>query len=288
MAAIWLSSLVLGHSATTLLQQGFDGAAGDTNPVFYGGNGNAGGSSPVVAANAVSTGMSGNGLKFSGSSGNSLVAANFAPVTLANAGDYITFSANYAATVLPANGTVQIGLLNSNGTLLAGPMFGVAGNSYDDYGYRVDKNMGNGITTNDVSTRKETATVGGTPTTAGGLSSPTTLSLGTSSSNLSGYNLTMHTVSLKLELAANGTDLVLTYMYDTYSLTRTLTGADILTTTFDELMFAPGSGSNAAPYVDNFLVTTNVVPEPGSLALMIAGGFGLLAFRQRRGVRNLI
>jgi hypothetical protein len=269
--------------AAVILQEGFDGAPGDTNPTFYTGNYSSQGTEPTLVVAPESTGISGTAQKFYGGSYNSIEVATVSPVTLSHPGDFISFTVNYASGSAPAAGTDQIGILNYNNTLLTGDFMGVAGNSYDDFGYLVSKNIGTGQTTNDVTLKKENATPGGSPTTLGGIISPSTTNLATVSSNISGSVTTLNTVSLTLTLAPNGTDINASYTFDGFTTSFLISGANVSTYTFDEITFTPSDNSSTTAYVDNYLVTTNVAPVPEPPALgFLAIAVGAACFRRRQ------
>jgi len=64
-------------------------------------------------------------------------------------------------------------------------------------------------------------------------------------------------------------------------------------TSFDDIWQRTGTGAsdwaliqvtdlNGVPVIANFKATVTAVPEPGTIALMVVGGLGLLAFHRRR------
>lgn len=270
-----LSMPIVAHSEVILLQQGFDAAVGDTSQALYFVNSSASGTGASVAANPVGTGLSGNGLLFTGTSGNSFGTANFSSVTLSNPGDYISFSYKYAATTNPTgSGSARIGLLNSGGTALASNMFGVGGQSADDIGYVGIKRLS--VTTNDYALFKS----------ANSLNSPSFTSIDTGPTSISGIDTNQHSVGLKFTLAANGSDLDVLFSYDGFSTTKTIAGASLTTKTFDEIYF--GAGSNNTLYLDNLLVTTNI-PEPSSAAMIFGMGvLGVVGGRRRLRSERLV
>ena len=81
---------------------------------------------------------------------------------------------------------------------------------------------------------------------------------------------TPSSLSLNITLAANGTDLTVTSTYGNHSQTRTLTGADVLTKTFDEIGINLWGGDySASAMLDNVFVTSNVSTSipPGAAEL---------------------
>src|SRR5690606_5993139 len=84
---------------------------------------------------------------------------------------------------------------------------------------------------------------------------PTLHSIGT------GTTITLNTayaMSLRIELAANGYDLVITSTFGGSSQTHTVAGTDVLTRTFDEIgVNLWGGDFPASAVMDNVVVTTN-------------------------------
>src|SRR5690606_30928695 len=68
---------------------------------------------------------------------------------------------------------------------------------------------------------------------------------------------TVHSLALRIELAANGDDLLITSTFNGSSQTRTVTGADVLTTSFDEIGINLWGGDfSGTASLDNVVVFT--------------------------------
>lgn len=225
---------------------------------WYAVNSQAAGAAPTMIVDNTSP-LSGNVLQFSGSSGNSCIIGRFPKVTLAKAGDFIEFSANFRYVPAPtgANTGPTLGLYSSNGTPFAADCFGAVGGGGDDIGYKATKYVA--VPSNDFKIFQETnATYFNTYT--GTL-------LQASSSSLSINDTLVHTVKLRIQIAANGTDLIFTAWYDGYAAPAvTVVSAAVLTRTFDEALCMSFGGLNSTGgEVDNLLITTNVATSVMSL-----------------------
>ena len=210
------------------------------------------------------TPLSGNVLQF-----NYVKAASvgyFKTVTLKWPGDYIKASYNVRYTAKQSTNTTgpTIALYDSQGTQLTADHTGAADGTLpasltDDRGYKAYKSF---QTANDLILFKNH--LGFAPLRFGSLNpSLNTVSTGT------GIALhSVHTLSLKIELAPNGDDLLITSTFGGSSQTRTVTGADVLTKSFNEIGVNlwggdfPGTGS-----LDNVVVITNVNVPAGAAAL---------------------
>ncbi|MDR1282885.1 MAG: hypothetical protein LBK99_18985 [Opitutaceae bacterium] len=253
---------------------------------------------PVVAASDSNSlnagakldfsGMAANAVSFYSSYSNNALLANFPSVTLAAAGDYLKFSAQFIYAAVQSAGNAStgptLGLYNSNGTRIAADVLDNAAPAAiaDDTGYRILKRLDNG-TSADVLGYEHT-NVGGFATWSG-----TNTSLGSEATSTPLAGLTVYTITLKIVLADNLSDLNLIYSIEGGSGTeaidyeKSFTAIAAKTTTFDEAVIMPFAGWNAkAAVVSNILLETNVaIPEPTAFAVFLASLSALpfLAFR---------
>jgi hypothetical protein len=277
-------STVFTDDFTSATATGTTNVAGGTSyitssTVYYSTN-TATGGGPVAIATSTQTPLGGNALYFNGYGTNSTAVASFSQVNLA-LGTYITVSVDYYS--VSGSGTPFLGLYNDSGTALAANQYGSldAGGAtsplHGDKGYNFVKTLGS--TTNDIKIyqelpsqwkREQFRSVNG-------------VTLQTASSGISsGVPVTM---SLTLARELNG-DLSITAAYGAFSTTQTVAAANVLTTSFNELVFA-GYGQS---YFDNISITTGTgsgaaIPEPSTSALLVGiGALTLIATRrQRRG-----
>ena len=275
-AALAAATLAGTAGAAVLVNDGFDGAAGDTNTPFFVARNNSSGNITVATADDPTLGT-GNALMVTANSGRS-VAATFADTALAD-GDSISlsFDLRLAGTIPASDRGFRFGLYNNGGTAITADTAGTA-QSDDDSGYIVRLDTGT-ATTNSV------AQISGDPaaTLLGG-----TLPGVNGSSDLAGYALTTTDAhSAVFTIARSGDTLALTFQLDALApiVGSTTVGDDsFTTTTFNE--FAIGSNANGLSFnIDNVVVSNTpaaAVPEPASLSLLAVGMGGLTLGRRRR------
>jgi hypothetical protein len=96
----------------------------------------------------------------------------------------------------------------------------------------------------------------------------------------------VYTETLTLTLAGNGTDLLLDSSWgvvggSTFTTTQqTILAANVLTYSFNQIVFSPSESGGGTTLMDNVLLT-NVIPEPSVLGLASCG-MALLFYRARR------
>ncbi len=272
------------HAQTTVFSDDFSGSATGALENFY----RVGASSLTVVTNDTDS-LNGNTLRW-GPSAKVAVLANFGSVTLTNPGDYIMASYDILFTTAP--GTLNTGpslaLYDSKGTVLTADHTGAADGAMpatltDDRGYKAYKSFN---TTGDFTLFENSA--GFAPmrfTTASRNTALETTDTG------SGIALnTVYSVSLRIELAANSTDLDVTYSFGGLTETYSIAGTSVLTKTFDELgINNAAADQGGTTFLDNVLVTTNavVIPEPSAFAILLGGAFLSIAVCARRRVRPL-
>ena len=231
-----------------------------------------GGGTPVGIGTGTPSPITGNALRFSGSSGNDIVVGGFNPVTLSLAGQYIQVTLNYAYyTTLPeAGGAALLGLFNNNGSAVTANGFANRTELVGDKGYKVEKLTATG--TSDLSVYGITEGGSGSSYFGGGGTALTTNSTGVTSALATAYTMT-----LRLTLASNGTSLLLDSSFGGIS-TAQQTIASPLTLTFNEMAFK-GSGTGGNFYMDNVLVT---IPEPATWGLLAFSLTTVMVLRRRR------
>jgi len=263
------------RASVVLIQDGFDGAAGDTNPTIYY-IGAAAGSivTPSATTPAVgSTGaITGQAYYQIGTSSNSGEVINFTAVTLLT-GDSITLSFNYANKTVPTQGWLQFGFFNS----MAAPVTG-SGPAPDGttthVGYFVRKDAA--ASSNDCSIFATLGGAGSTGITVVNAATNATQLGATMTSGVAADALFSHSVNFTLALGS-GNVLTETLIFDGTSYSRTSTP---VTTTFNEFMWDPSSWGGYSTYVDNLLVTS--VPEPATWALLAFSLTTVMVLRRRR------
>lgn len=230
--------------------------------------------------------LSGNTLRFSSTSAtaNAFVLTAFTPVTLSNPGDYIRASYDmryYNMTIAVESTGPVLALLNSGGTYLTSndtTQTAATTNPIllNDKGYRLyktmlaDDDLVLGINTDGPGSSNADATV------------HTTVSSGIA------FTKAVHSIWFEISLAANGEDLTMSYGFDSYTASPvTLTGTDVLTYTFDELLLTAfgNGGSTNGVRIDNVLVISNI-PEPSSAALLLSGIVVWVTVAGRRRLRR--
>ena len=281
---IWATTQV--SASVVLIQDGFDGAAGDTSPTIYY-LGAAAGAVTGFRATTPATGaigaITGNSYLQSSYASQSGEVINFPAVTLL-VGDSLTLSFNYSYLDIPTGGAVKFGFFNSNGPQLSASGNATSSTTSTFLGYYGSKTVLS--TSNDVGIYKTLATGAG----ANGIAWPTTPNLlGTTFS--SGVGLTVanisHSVSFTLALGT-GNVLTDTLIFDGASYVTT--DSTPVTTTFNEFYWDPvwyvASGLSGT-IVDNILVSSYVAPEPSTWAL-VAIGLGTIFLIRARRTRNCV
>lgn len=256
------------HAQNTVFSDDFSTSASGALDNFY----RVGASSLTVFTNDTGS-LSGNALRW-GPGAKMAVLANFGSVTLTNPGDYIMASYDILFTSAPGmlNTGPSLALYNSNGTVLTEEYTGAADDAMpatltDDLGYKVYKSFN---TTGDFTLFENSAGFAPMRFASGSRNA----SLETTDSG-SGIVLdTVYSVSLRIELAANSTDLDVTYSFGGLTETYSISGIDVLTKTFNEIGINPAAGDQGGTsFIDNVLITTNTtnIPEPSSYALLLGG-----------------
>lgn len=205
--------------------------------------------------------LSGNALQNYSSSGTwTYGLKQFAPTTLSSNGDYITLSLDFQY-IANVNTYLYIALLNSGTTVTADDTTGtspIAGAS----GYGMDMFPWGGVSIGEANANA----------TYNGLSSLT--KTGTGHSNLGAGGA--YSLSLTLLKVSTGTQISLSINgSEVYQALDTV--SPYVTFNTFQMLDAPNGGGNA--YVDNVSVVTSV-PEPSTVALLIAGGAFLLLRRR--------
>lgn len=283
---IALCAAPLGAQVTLLSDNFSDGLrVGASRPAqWYSAQASTSGTGNALIADANFSG--GNAVRFYSSSANNALITNFSTVTLASAGDYIQISAKvrYTDSRIAASSSTgaMVGLFNSGGTALAADAFGSANYSGvlgDDIGYRGANYATTG--TSDMRLLSQNP-VGGTSF----FNNWHGTLMESESSGLTVAQNTLYTVTLRIELAANLTDLNFDYTFSGGSGPTTYTqsfSAAALSTTFDQAVLMAYSGqSGYDARMGDVLVTSNI-PEPSASAVL--GGLGVLglaAMRRRR------
>ncbi|HEY9249807.1 MAG TPA: hypothetical protein VIO38_11770 [Rariglobus sp.] len=182
--------------------------------------------------------------------------AYFPAVTLQNPGDYIKVRCNVRYASKQATNTTgpTLALYDSKGTQLAADHTGAAdgvlpASLTDDRGYKAYKSF---ETASDLVLYRNH--LGFAPLRFTTLN-PSVSSIGTGSTITLN---TVYTLSLKIELAANGYDLLITSTFGSFALIKTVAGTDVLTKTFDEIgVNLWGGDYSSSGVMDNVTVTTN-------------------------------
>lgn len=237
-------------------------------------NNNGAGAAPTIGTDNTAP-LSGNVLQFGGSAVGSSALGTFALKSLASPGEYIAaqFDVRYTAN---GGGGPVLGLYNSMGTVQAADSFGALGNWTGDKGFRVAQwQQDTSLKVNydpgaDLDANNNTFTYS---------QDFQTSILQANNNGLSLLNTTPHNLGMRIELASNTNNLLITSWIDGFTnATLTVTGANVVTKTFDEILVRPGM--NVVAYIDNIQVTTNIAPEPSTVMLL---GLGLLvACKARR------
>jgi hypothetical protein len=243
--------------------------------------------------------------------GQALFAAT--PVSLDASGDYIEFSLTFTNTTQISGGTssfIYIGLYNSGGVApLAGVLTNAglstaSGSPYATGGTQLwqgyvakpaysgvnanmfTRPMQNGAGTTSANQDLVASAVGG-----GAFNNPAGANLGTTASTLTLTAGEQYTVTLRLTLSAANTLAITNLIYDSasnviFNQGKIASGANYLTNSFDGLAFgwrfAAGTGAASAIDVNSILVTTNVIPEPSTLALVGTGLVAMMGVLRRR------
>lgn len=215
------------------------------------------------------------------------VVTTFDTVTLAKAGDFITasFDARYTtAAPSPVTTGASLALYNSSGG--SAVTADTASVTVDGHvGYKAYKAFGvTGALPNDfvlyanskLSLSRFTSNTGATVLQE--QATGQTIALNTS-----------YTLSLKIERKTND-DLLISYSFgNNPSASYTVAAASVSTYTFDEIAINLFAGDNpTVGFLDNVLVETNVgaVPEPATVAFMMAAGMFLFVVVSRRTIRR--
>lgn len=272
----YAQTVVLNETFTGATYTGTSGSAGtgviNSTATWYSTNTSASGG-PAVLTTDNTAPLSGSGLYLYGYANNSLSLASFSTVSL-GLGKYIQVSYNYRSTT--GTGRPFLGLYNDGGTPLTADYYNLAAAGTDlinDKGYNVTKTLANSST--DLSIYSETISTFKTvqfQTNNGVL-------LQNTGSGITGGDTLVHSVVLTLALQLNG-DLLITAGYDGYTTNTTVLAANVLTTSFNEVVLG---GYASASIFDNVVVTTGTVPEPTPMTAMLGGMIllGLLRFRSR-------
>jgi len=228
-----------------------------------------GGTAPTIKTRNDSP-LSGSVLRFTGTCQHAFVGGAFGPTTLVRAGDYIELSfdyRNYGAESTITGGP-QVGLYNSHGTPLTQDWAVYpTGETDDDDGYKVTKFAA--LDASDFKIMEQTNLGNNFRNTIG-----TQLAL-TDSGLTSLPNGGKYAIGMRITLAANGNDLIITGWFDDYGTggvdyTTSYTdvnGANDLGTTFDMAYIMASSGENsvAGADTDNILVRHYAVPTMGTV-----------------------
>ncbi|WP_157837118.1 hypothetical protein [Geminisphaera colitermitum] len=213
-------------------------------------------------------------LEFYGSSSQTTLIATFAPVTLSKADDYVRISAQtrYDTNVVTgfgANTGPLLGLYNAGSTFQDADFFtpsGAPGALTDDIGYKATKFAA--VDAADVKIYKQAPFSGSFFNWAG---TALTLESGQNSGAVLAKS-TIYTTTLTLKLAANLTDLEITYEIEGGGISHTAIATIAADTfTFNEALIGVFSGqaaNNIRAHMSNIVVTTNV-PEPTTVAMLI-------------------
>jgi hypothetical protein len=229
--------------------------------------GSTAGSSPVLlTAGGSPAPISGNFLRFGGTSANGVAIGGFAPVTLDKPLEYIEVTVNYRYSTPPTagpNNRAMLGLYYDNGTPMTANEFGTQTQTSGDKGCKVQKLAGDGTSDLKLTADSDAAV----PVFfSGNTQLDTPVSTGVSPN--ADTNL-VYTETLRITLAANGTDLLVDGTFGvvgggTFNASQsTIAGGSVLSYTFNEVMFSPTTGGGGVTLMDNVLVT-NVVPEPST------------------------
>ena len=261
--------------AAVIIQDGFDGAPGDTNPTIYYIGAAAGNivtpsaTTPAVGSTGAITGKAYNQVSSSSNSGEVI---NFTAVTLLT-GDSITLSFNYANRTVPTQGTLQFGFFNSMGAPVTAS--GAAPNGTTTHvGYFVQKNTA--VSSTDCAMYATLGGAGSIGITTINVATNATKLGATISSGVGTAALISHSVTFTLALGS-GNVLTETLIFDGTSYGRTSTP---VTTTFNEFMWDPSTWGGYGTYVDNLVVTS--VPEPATWALLAFSLTTVVVMRRRR------
>jgi hypothetical protein len=206
------------------------------------------------------------------------MSATFAGVTLGStSGDTITLSFDMRLTSAIANNAFgfRFGLYNSAGTSITNDNpngLSQPTQQNDDFGYFVRFGTGANSPANNNLLREP----GIDNPTGGDTGSQTILSTNTVYSINDSLK---HSFTLQL-MRTNTTQMALAYWYDG-NLVSGVIQASPLTSSFDTIYFAKGSVTTDFA-VDNVLLTSIVIPEPSTGALIGVGLLGVWLLRQRR------
>jgi hypothetical protein len=245
------------------------------------------GSSPSGTANTVVSDAnfsSGKAVRFYSGSSNGAISAVFTPVTLVASGDYVQISSKVRYTDSRITNSLVtgpvLGLYNSGGTALSADGFGSANYTssiQDDIGYRAMKYAE--ASGSDMKIY-EHGPVDTSYYNFGGTVVDTE-----SSGVLVAQNL-VYTVSLRIELQANLTDIEISYTFSGGTPETTYTSSVVrvaATTTFDNaVLLAFGAQSGYDATMGDILITSNI-PEPATYAALAAVAMlGLAVVKRRR------
>ncbi len=271
---IVLTGLVAHAAEATIITNVFDtftdgGRSNGTDALdteWYAFHRSVGGTAPTIATRDDAP-LSGNVLSFSGTSAHGFVGGGFGPTTLLQSGDYIELSfdyRNWGEETATASGP-QVGLYNSRGTALSQDWVNGTDpttETGDDDGYKITKFAA--VSTSDFKIMEQTNLGNNFRNSIG-----TQLAL-TDSGLTATPNGGKYAIGMRITLADNLNDLIITGWFDDYSTggidyTTSYTdvnGANDFGRTFDMAYIMGSSGENsvAGIQIDNILVT--YVPEP--------------------------
>jgi hypothetical protein len=189
----------------------------------------------------------------------------FAAVTLDAKGEYIEVSADlWALNTLGGTSFSGwlVGLFNSGETPLTADITSSPGpyETDDDDGYWVTKDVHGGVTNNDFLIKRQDGVGRGFRTYSG-------TALATSSTGNDATDTDAHRIGMRVTLADNLADLIVTCWFDGY--TNSIThgaGATLVGTTFDMVYIGGSSGAqDLQARMDNITVTSYLIPARGTV-----------------------
>ncbi|WP_042725203.1 PEP-CTERM sorting domain-containing protein [Chthoniobacter flavus] len=213
-----------------------------------------------------------------GSAGEEIIGLLPTAVTLVNPNDFITlnFSFRYlnVATASANSAGFRFGIESSNGTVLTGDNHGTTAD--DDLGYYIQNGVG---TTAPAGGNTFYNEAGGTAPILGGTDRAV---INATTSGVAINDDLIHTASFTITLLS-ATSIKLSMVLDGTTTVQTNASTTNIRTTFDEIAFGDGFVTSPVQFnLDNVQVVSNVVPEPGSAALLAASSLLLLARCRRR------
>lgn len=203
------------------------------------------------------------------------IVANFSDVTL-SPDEFIRLSFDVrAGSADEYDDDFRFGLFNNQGTALTSDESSSGTSDNDDKGYFC---RGSGGTTQDfielVEDNGGTTILGGSAISIQGVSSNTTTLLPWSDP------VPAQAMDLEIRMNADGDLLLLDLWIDgVLAVSGDDGGGSAFTTTFNEVGFA--SNSNVDFVIDNVVVETGVIPEPGTASMLALGMTAVIWFRRR-------